>query len=486
MLVKKRKYFQVIGLCLCLLAICITGCDDKHTYLQHQTSLSIDAAPWSVEFNALPPHIDKYPYELTTITPGHIDSLIEFASQLGVKWVRLSINWSNIVDTSGTYHWEQIDRIIDGLTSKRINIFLCINGGHKLYTRSQAPNTPERIESWKIFTKSLILRYRDKINHWELWNEPNTVWFWKPRPNATEYIELMKAFYELIKEFDPQAKIIGGSLARLDMEFADSLLRAGIGNYIDAISFHPYNEIPEATLRPIKVSVKTPLWYSEVDNPVSRLRERLDAINPAISIWQDECGYPSQDNGSGWMGNGPWSPTIQAKWLLRRMLVDLSYNADVINYFCLAEYTTGRNNILNSKGLLTLNQLKMKPAYRAYQNLITVLNDNLKAVNTNRYQTEIQDEGAFYNINVKNIQFVEIQNEKGHRFLAYWIVWRMQDNVNEAIISIKTEKIFSQPVLINLLSGEISKIEVQEKGNSQYLQRLPLADFPYIITDKNN
>jgi polysaccharide biosynthesis protein PslG len=469
----------------------ISGCNHKPMYLQPQSSVDIDASPWGVEFNALPPHIDKYPHELEGISSGRIDSIIAGGAALGIKWVRLSVNWSNVVDTSGAYHWEQVDKIINGLYNNKIEIGLCITGGHKLYTNGLSPATPQDIEHWTSFVRVFVDRYKDKISHWELWNEPNTPWFWKPRPHAANYVRLMKEFHYIVKEIVPHSRIVGGSLARLDMVWADSILKLGVGQYIDAITYHPYNEIPEAIIMPVRKSVKTPYWYLEADHSIFQFQELVHAHNPNIRMWQGECGYPSEDNGSGWMGLGPWSPAIQAKWLLRRMLVDLSYNAEVINYFCMVEYVTGGNvdagtGVINSKGLLHLDDLTEKPAYDALRNLNSAINGNLQASVANHYKADIVKEGSFHNIMPKNIMFLDIENHRDEDYLAYWIVWRMQDIVDHATVSITTPKSFQDPVVINLLTGEVVRVSMKTQGDQTQLLNLPLADYPYVITEFNN
>jgi hypothetical protein len=467
------------------------SCEEKPMYIQHQTSPDITASPWGVEFNALPPHIDKYPHELTWVTSERIDSVVKGASELGIKWVRLSVNWSNVVDTAGVYYWDQVDQIINGLHRSGIEMGLCLTGGHILYTKSMAPNTPETMAHWNNFVDVFVNRYKDKISHWELWNEPNTNWFWKPYPKAADYVALMKEFHTVIKNIQPEARIIGGSLARLDMMFADTIFQLGIGDYIDAITYHPYNELPEAIIKPVKVSVKTPVWYADADHSIFKFREMIDRYNPNIALWQGECGYPSQDNGSGWMGLGPWSPNIQAKWLLRRMLVDLSYNAEVINYFCMVEYITGGNvdlgtGTLNSKGLLTLKDLTAKPAYMAMQNLTSVLNGNLHAGISNEYTAEVTEFGSFYNIRQKNILFLDVENDRGEDYLVYWLNWRMQDVVFEARFTLGTHKKFNDPVVINLLTGEVLKVKTSTEDDTLKLTGLPLADFPFVITESTN
>lgn len=468
----------------------IISCAEKTRTIAHKTSLTIPESPWGIEFNAFPPHLNKYPHELSAVTESGIDTLIEITSNLGVKWARLSVDWANVVDTTGNYHWNRLDKIVKGLSGKKIEIVLCINGGHKLYTGGNAPTSPEEINHWKEYTTRLVNRYKSTIEYWELWNEPNTVWFWKPNPAAKQYVNLMQEFHSLLEEIHPSAKIVGGSLARLDMEYADSLFNLGIGQYINAFTFHPYNEFPEAIIRPVRVSVKTPQWYTETDHSVNTLKEMIASKNSLIQIWQGECGYPSEDNSSGWVGNGPWSPNIQAKWLLRRMITDLSYNAGKVCYFCLREYYAGGNvdlgtGVLNSKGLLTIDSLNEKPAWYAYRNLISMINGDLKASVSEKYLPEIQQFGSFHNIKPKNLQFIEIHNEKNSRFLAYWIIWRMQDIVTNAKVTLKAEEPFENPALVNLITGEINKIKFKSEGNQQLLLDLPLVDYPFIVTEMN-
>jgi len=471
--------------------LAISSCNRKPMYLQTQNSADIDYSPWGIEFNALPPHIDKYPHELEGISSLRIDSIIERGAAMGIKWVRLSVNWSNVVDTAGVYHWDQVDQIINGLYNNKIEIGLCITGGHILYTDRLSPATPQAVEHWKNFVRIFVERYKDKITHWELWNEPNTNWFWKPQPHAANYVKLMKEFHDIVKEIVPHARIIGGSLARLDMVWADSILTLGVGQYMDAITYHPYNEIPEAIIMPVRKSVKTPYWYLEADHSIFQFQDMVHSHNPDMRLWQGECGYPSEDNGSGWMGLGPWSPTIQAKWLLRRMLVDLSYNAEVINYFCMVEYVTGGNvdagtGVINSKGLLTLDDLAEKPAYFAFSNLNSAVNGHLTASVSKDYKVDITKEGSFHNIRQKNVMFLDIANHRNEDYLAYWIVWRMQDIVDKATVTITTVKSFQDPVVINLLTGEVVRVAMKNEGSQTQLLNLPLADYPFIITEFNN
>ena len=107
-----------------------------------------------------------------------------------------------------------------------------------------------------------------------------------------------------------------------------------------------------------------------------------------IPVFQSECGYPSSEHTGGWRGEGPWGEDIQAKWLLRRMLSDLSLGAPVSIYFALHDYaseievagagTPGSIGV-NEKGLVTMDG-RRKPAFRALQNLCSLIDNRFSAV----------------------------------------------------------------------------------------------------------
>jgi hypothetical protein len=77
------------------------------------------------------------------------------------------------------------------------------------------------IAAWLRFVDTITRRYGKEVKHWEIWNEPNTVWFWKPSPIAAEHVELVRRTTPLIKRNIPSARVLGGSVARLDLPLVD-------------------------------------------------------------------------------------------------------------------------------------------------------------------------------------------------------------------------------------------------------------------------
>ncbi len=52
------------------------------------------------------------------------------------------------------------------------------------------------------------------MTDWQLWNEVNSPSFWYPKPNAKQYVGLLRVFHDGIKSGDPAAKIVLAGLFR--------------------------------------------------------------------------------------------------------------------------------------------------------------------------------------------------------------------------------------------------------------------------------
>ena len=90
------------------------------------------------------------------------------------------------------------------------------------------------LEDWKNYVRHAVRRYKDRIGHWEIWNEPSGM------PPA-EYFKLLKGAYTVIKEEDPEALVVGGGgLHSYAAAYVESLLAMGALDYMDAYSFHGY------------------------------------------------------------------------------------------------------------------------------------------------------------------------------------------------------------------------------------------------------
>jgi len=423
-----------------------------------------------------------------------------------------------VTKEQGEYSWAETDTAFSRALDHGITPFVTIDDGNELYMdivatepvdlygRGPAPPTAstEAMEAWLNFVEALVTRYMDQIKYWEIWNEPNHNGFWRPEADAEAYSTLLRETAILIKRIDPEAQVIGGATAGIDIEFIETFLQAGAAEYIDIITFHNYREVVEERLYNI-----TDLW------------DVVNRYNSDIELWQGETGYPSHSSTTGARLQSPWGVNIQAKWLLRQALTDVHLcDAKVSNYFKLMDddgrweeqrrpELTGVDSILgfperggarvrgvgvNEKAILYNPSFQPKPAYYAYQNICALLDNRYQPI-TIKANLEVKDQGDFYGIAYGDDAFPSVpilapfKATTGDQYLLfYWLPWTAQENViNYAQVDIQIDEIpLQEPILVDLLTGRVYDIEkIQGEGNQLAFTGLPLADYPFVIAEQS-
>ncbi len=480
-----RKLFFLIPL-FCLLVFCLMSCAPERQEKELNTSAvnsnTIDFAPWGVQFNVLEPHSGIYPGDWDSIAlKERIDSMVYHASEMGVKWVRFSINWSTYQLDDGTFVWDYVDQTVDGLVENDIEIVLCFHGGHRAFTETMSVRGEKEIQAWADMVDAVTKRYADRIRYWELWNEPNAVWFWKPNPSAKEYTELLKVFNEVVHRNVQNAVLLGGSLARLDLLYADTLIQLGATDYIDIMTIHPYGTMPEGILSPIRVTVREPYRYLETDHSVYALLDSLRHTD--VQVWQTECGFPSGANSLGWTGNGPWGDTIQAKYILRRFMTDMIFGSKISLIFTMKDYSYSNPDMINYKGLLRRDTHERKPSFYTFRNVVALLDGHVRVVNEVRSDSlvSVLEYGDFSGIETKDIMSTQLTDGE-NEFFAYWLKWRMQEHILYPASVEVHSKTFTDPVLVDLIKGTYVSVEFNEHD----IAVLPLYDYPMVIAERSS
>jgi hypothetical protein len=160
------------------------------------------------------------------------------------------------------YRWQATDRMVRALASHGLRWYPIVDssppgrqaGGEKCSVRRRATPT-----TWP--SRALAARYgrdgsfwrgqpRDRthpVKAYEIWNEPNTSFFWRPQKGAPErYATLYRAARHAIRDVDPRARVVVGGLTTYvsDATPAPHFLRrmaarlGGLGE-VDAVGLHP-------------------------------------------------------------------------------------------------------------------------------------------------------------------------------------------------------------------------------------------------------
>jgi hypothetical protein len=128
------------------------------------------------------------------------------------------------------------------------------------------------------------------VHKWELWNEPNQHFNWKPAPDVTRYAAWFTAVRAAILERDPSASIALGGLAGITaspdgdpsgMAFLQQLHQLGVEP--DIIALHPY----AAAAQPPDHHIA---WENNFD-VVAEVHDYLASTGRETPIWITEWGW---------------------------------------------------------------------------------------------------------------------------------------------------------------------------------------------------
>jgi hypothetical protein len=437
--------------------------------LKTRLSKDIAASPLSIGFETL----DRSMFDPER-TYSHL-------AELGVKWARCQTGWARTEKTKGSFDFTWLDNVVDSLAKIGVQPWFNLGYGNRLYT-PKAPNEfavgwapiwgDEPREAWVRFVENISDRYRTRVKHWELWNEPNIPNFWQPeKPNPAEYVELVKLTAPIIRKRVPGCTLIGGAFAGTGaMDYFEGCMHAGMGDHVDKISYHPYRARPE-------------LNYA---SDIRAMRSLFNRYKPGVALWQGENGAPSQINGSGALANLEWDEQRQARWLLRRIVTDLASGIELTSYFHTVDmvnyiWHTGQSDKTNFKGVLRGREYTRKPAYYAYQNLCTLLDSTAKPADL---LCRFESPATVDEMAVQSATFT-----KGETPLyLYWTASDLQKPYTPGAARVNTwggkAVKLENPVMVDLLTGEVKQPpKAERRGGWWAFDSAPVEDYPILITD---
>ena len=170
----------------------------------------------------------------------------------------------------------------------------------------------EARQGWINFVRALARHYKGRVQHYEIWNEPNVMPFWRPgKPTPPAYVAFIQRTSDALRAELPDCILAGGCFGGFPTDFLEKSLKLGLAKHVDRITYHPYALIPERN-------------YAE---NVAKWRDLLAQYKPAPILWQGECGCPSTATSTGALSKHKWTEERQARWLLRRIMNDLQQKA---------------------------------------------------------------------------------------------------------------------------------------------------------------
>lgn len=236
-------------------------------------------------------------------------------------------HWFSLEPRKGEWKFDKLDIAMRLMASRRVDVLLTL--GETPTWASSDPtrkgpyifgqhSPPRRFSDWEDYVRTVAQRYRGRIRHYELWNEPTVreVDGANAHFTADQLVELGQAAYRIIKEIDPRAKLttpamVGGAKGVDRME---AYLAAGGDRCTDIVSFHFYG-LPEQ--------------ISQYHAALLKVMARHGLAH--LPVWNTEFGYliedPSSLNTHPLIG-GAFSRVLPAQeaaaWLARSLVITAS------------------------------------------------------------------------------------------------------------------------------------------------------------------
>lgn len=213
-----------------------------------------------------------------------------YSALLGLKCIRESIDMSLVFPERGKINWQWLDEFVDraDFESKRWGVNWIF----------QANNRPRWCteDEYEQIAFELVSRYKDKVQVWEVENEPNFSY------SPQDYIaKVLLPFIRGAKGADPNAQIIAPACVSLPhtFRFVEAIVSADALKFLDGISTHTY------------VGPQEP--WELFGNP--QYLARLKQVVGDKPLWQTEQGY-------NW-GNDP--KQRHARYVVRQFLLANAY-----------------------------------------------------------------------------------------------------------------------------------------------------------------
>ena len=164
----------------------------------------------------------------------------------GVRWVRIVVYWRGIELSQGVYDFSFLDTHVDAATGSGLNVLLDFatipgwaNGADPDcdWLIGECTIPPASPTYFGSFVTAVVDRYKDRVSHWEIWNEPEYVAFWNG--TTSEFMNLIATpGIASIRSADPLAVVMGPSTFSGLADFQEFTVQ--MCSLIDKLSIHFY------------------------------------------------------------------------------------------------------------------------------------------------------------------------------------------------------------------------------------------------------
>ncbi len=378
---------------------------------------------------------DDWPFG---VNHGHNFSIM---AEGGLLWHRQDFTWNSIEPENGTFIFDQYDEVVRQTTDAGIRILGILD--YSAEWASSAPTSwtdgrdrapPKYLSDWDEYVYRTVDHFKGRVSHWEVWNEPNTRFFWLPKADPLGYTNLLRTAYLAAKRADPECTILIGGVIGFNFEFLEKVYSYGGGKYFDVMATHPYPGSPDPCFDQFN--------FSDAMKWLRAIMARHG--DDGKEIWFTEIAW----------GLGPnFTRRDQANFLVRAYVLSFAEGVSRLLWF------NFRGPPQEEGSALLEYDFTPRPAFTAHQNLARLLGDA-------DYDAKVP---------IKDIQCHAFRRGE-ERILFIWVPYGTREvgiSLKSKVENIAVTDIFGQPLPVRSASHRL-RLDLSE--SPIILERLTPAD----------
>lgn len=420
------------------------------------------------------------------------DQYKEYISPLGIKLLRFQGGWFKTEKVQGVYDWTWMDHIVDDAVGRGCKPWLQTSYGNPIYPGAGGENlgagmplSKEGLAAYEKWVAAIVTRYKDKVQDWEVWNEPNFGDNLVNTPEITADFNIRTA--KIIKRLQPDARVSALALGHIDLDYVERFFkyleeRDAIGLFHN-VTYHDYVYNPDAN----KLAVY-------------KMRQIVGKYAPGMIMRQGENGAPSVGGTGGALFDYDWSELTQAKWDARRMLENLGNDIECSVFSIIEMQYTGNGpiNRKNTKGIIESNAdkkaVRPKIAYYAVQHVTSIFDCTLERIKSVEHTHNIASAGSYSKYSLSTDRSVSVygyrHKETQKQLFTIWMDEAIprDDNKIKIVEFTIANGNFDTPVFVDIITGGVYEIPTEQwsKQRDTYLfKKIPIYDSPVLLADKS-
>ncbi len=204
------------------------------------------------------------------VSQENFENLAKMIRMAGIPWVRERLSWGGTEKERGEIDWNKYQKLADIYAAEGVHI--CQHWGDTpkwTHPEKSGNFCPDDLRDYYNYARAAASNFSNRIQYWEMWNEPDTNLL---RVNASDtFSGMAKTVYWGLKDGNPKAKVLSGSLLKGTSPFAKCIYESGVTEYFDIFNWHIYNKpsaYPEALAAHLDLlklygADMRPVWLTE-------------------------------------------------------------------------------------------------------------------------------------------------------------------------------------------------------------------------------